>query len=303
MYRLNLTKELKEKEKKKMRSKGFGGTRYKNKKQKVLKAGTPPQLQRYRYVKESRSLWGGDYFGEFDKRIFKRVKAKDKWNKKRGNIITGEYIVEDIAKKWVPKMKMWLYEDQLLCGSSIGVKDSQAAVTRECAKIHVLKFCSVTRKLEWIRDCGIRYRSAANVENKERRIVIQRLKQNTVKIAKVLFRHSNVKRLIIGYKKVIYENKRKFGGNKKEYLVRMISDISVLTVYRVLKSIRNSIKWHIYWIIYVKECNYLSEKKGYQCPKRKRRVRVSGKTRLPHEGKKGENARGLLWGILLYTND
>jgi hypothetical protein len=62
MYRLNLTKELKEKGKKKMRSKGFGGTRYKNKKQKVLKAGTPPQLQRYRYVKESRSLWGGGLF-------------------------------------------------------------------------------------------------------------------------------------------------------------------------------------------------------------------------------------------------
>jgi hypothetical protein len=305
MYKMNLTKKLTEKGKQKIRNNVCGFIMYKIKKQKVLKVGTPPQWQRYRYQKESRLSWRGDSFWGFEKRVLKWVKAKDTWDKKRGNIIKGEYIVEEIAKKWVPKMKMWPYEDQLIRGSCAGVKDSQVAVTRECAKIHVLNFYSVIRKLEWIRDCGIRYKIIVNVENQKRRVVIQRLIRNTVKIAKFLFWHSKVKRLIIGYKKVINDNMSEIGGIKNDYSFNMIRNMAFLTEDKVSTLIRNSLKWRIYCGHCVKDCNYLSEKKGYQYSKgkRKRRVRVSGKKRLPHEEKKGENAKGQLWGISLYTND
>jgi hypothetical protein len=128
----------------------------------------------------------------------KRVKAKNKWDKKRGNIIKGEYIREEIAKKWVPKMKVWPCEDQLINGSCARVKDSQDAATRECAKIHVSKVYSVIKKLDCTRDCGIRYKVIVNVENQERRIVIYRLTRNIVKIAKYLCWHSKREVLIIG---------------------------------------------------------------------------------------------------------
>jgi hypothetical protein len=105
--------------------------------------------------------------------------------------------------------------------------------------------------------------------------------------------------LLIGYKIVINNNISEIGMIKNDYSFDMIRNMAFLTENKVLALTRNSLKWHTYCGHCVKDCNYLSEKEG----KRKRRVRVSGKKRLPHKEKKGENAKGQLWGISLYTND
>jgi hypothetical protein len=64
---MNWSKEIKEKEKNKIRNKVCGLKNHKTKKQKVLKVITPPQWQRYRYAKESRSTGGGIVFGDVRK--------------------------------------------------------------------------------------------------------------------------------------------------------------------------------------------------------------------------------------------
>jgi hypothetical protein len=111
--------------------------------------------------------------------------------------------------------------------------------------------------------------------------------------------------LIIGDKKVIYDNMSEIGWIKKDYSFIKIRDMSFLTEDKALTFIRKLTKWYIYCGRCVKDCNFLSEKISYQYPKgkRNRRTRVSGRKRLPHEEKKGENVKGQLWGNSVYIND
>jgi hypothetical protein len=111
--------------------------------------------------------------------------------------------------------------------------------------------------------------------------------------------------LIIGDKKVIYDNMREIGWIKNDYSFIMIRDMSFFTEDKALTFIRKLTKWYRYYGRFIKDCNFLSEKISYQYPKgkRKRRTRVSGRKKLPHEENKGENVKGQLWGISLYKND
>jgi hypothetical protein len=198
---MNWTKTIiKKKRKIRIRNKVCGLKIYKIKKQKILKAITPPQWQGYRYVKESRSTRGGDSFWGFEKRIMKCVILKNKWDKKRGDMVKEEYIWDETAKKWVPKMKVWPCEDQLIHGSRTRVKDSQDAVTRECAKIHVLIVDCVCEKLDRTFNCGTRYKIIVNVEKQEKRIVIYCLRRKIFKIVKQSRCHIKKEVFLIGLK-------------------------------------------------------------------------------------------------------
>jgi hypothetical protein len=270
----------------------------------------------------------------------KCVIVKNKRDKKRGCIIKEEYIWDEIAKKWVPKMKVWPCADQLTHGSRARVKDSQDAVTRERAKIHVSKVYSVCKRLDCTLNCGIRYKIIVNVKRQERRIVLYRLRrkifkivkqlrchskrevliieekrerrslthrltENIDKISKYLWWHNNIWVLIIGENKVIYGNIREMGWIKNEYSFIMIKFMSFYMEDMALTLLIKLTKWYRHYGRFIKDCNFLSEKISYQYSKekRKRRSRASGRKRLLHEGNKGENVKWQLWGISLYKND
>jgi hypothetical protein len=95
------------------------------------------------------------------------------------------------------------------------------------------------------------------------------------------------------------------GMLKNDYTYNNVKNMTFLAEKLCPCLRRNSVKRYIYCGNRAKDCDYFSEHKGslYSKRKSKRRVSVSGRTRLPQEERKGENIKGYVWGISLYTND
>jgi hypothetical protein len=293
--------------KKRICYKVYGLLMFKIKKQKLLNVGVPPQRQGYRYTKESRLLWRGNSFWGFEKSDLKWEAIKYKWTKKSGKISNEEYTTTGFIQKWVPKMRLCPYEDQLIRGSA-GVKDSHSAVTRGCAKIHVCtSYCEVT-KVKRIRDCGIRTKHAVNFKKQKIRIVTRMLIQIMFKKATLLSRYCKGNRWWIKWKETFFMvilcgAISVISMLKNGYTYNIVINMTFLAEKTCFSLMRNPKKRYIYCKNRGKDCDYFSEHKGSLYSKSKKRVSVCGRPRLLQEEKKGENIKGYLWGISVYTND
>jgi hypothetical protein len=299
--------------KKKLGYKTNSSLMIKFKNQKLLN-NRAPQQQGYRYAKESRLPWRGNSFWGYGKNDLKGKTVRENWTKKCGIILNEEYAITWYLKKWVPKMRLCPYGDQLIRGSCAGVKDSCNAVTRGCTKIHVCTSYSENTKVKRIRDSAIRIKNAVNLVKQKTR----GLTRNTFKKAMLPSRYCKKNFWCIKLKG--FFSRAMFFGFMNELVMRNVhNSIAILLkngcIYNSVRNgtflagkigfslMRNPKKHYVYCEKCVKDCIYLSEHKGPLYSINIKRASVSGKSRLLQEEKKGENKKGDLWGISLYTND
>jgi hypothetical protein len=120
--------------------------------------------QGYRYAKESRLQGRGNSFCGYGKIDLKEKIGGKNRNIKCSVISDVEYVTLRFLKKWIPKMRLCPYREQLIRGSDAGVKDSCNAVTRGCSKKHVCTSYCENTKGKRKRDIVISSKKAVNLD-------------------------------------------------------------------------------------------------------------------------------------------